>query len=77
VWSEVVIYSWIDMKEKKLVSHAIVAYMYPIGKNQLWTYDYLGSYRVRSFKNNPVDIAQKATNARQENRYVTSAYFLE
>lgn len=77
VWSEVIIYSWLDQKTQKTKGHAITAYLYPKAKNQLWTYDYLGSYRVRSFINDPVDIAQKAVNARGENRYVTSANFLK
>jgi hypothetical protein len=77
VWSEVVVYGWFDKKDKKLKGHAIVAYMYPPGKNQLWTYDFWGSYRVRAFKDDPVDIAQKAVNARQEDRYVSSAEFLK
>ena len=77
VWSEVVIYHWFDKKDKKMKGHAIVAYMYPPGKNQLWTYDFWGSYRVRSFKDDPVDIAQNATNARQEGRYVTFAEFVK
>jgi hypothetical protein len=77
IWSEVVIYKWYDTKQKQLQGHAITAYMYPKGKNQLWTYDYWGSYRVRAFIDDPVDIAQKATNARNEDRYVASAYFLK
>lgn len=77
IWSEVVIYSWLDVKEKKLKGHAITAYMYPKGKNQLWTYDYWGSYRVRAYKEDPIDIAQKAVNARNEDRNVTSASFLK
>jgi hypothetical protein len=77
VWSEVIVYSWYDAKEKRLKGHAITAYMYPPGKNQLWTYDFWGSYRVRAYKDDPVDIAQKATNARHEDRYVTSAEFLK
>ena len=77
VWSEVVIYYWVDNRDKKMKGHAIVAYMYPSGKNQLWTYDFWGSYRVRAFKDDPVDIAQKATNTRQEGRYVISAEFLK
>ncbi len=76
IWSEVIIYSWYDSKSQSLKGHAITAYMYPKGKNQLWTYDHWGSYRVRAYKDDPVDIAQKATNARNENRYVTSANFL-
>jgi|LauGreDrversion4_2_1035121.scaffolds.fasta_scaffold00402_25 hypothetical protein len=77
IWSEVVIYSWYDTKAKKLKGHAITAYMYPKGKNQLWTYDHWGSYRIRAYKDDPIDIAQKATNVRNEDRYVTSAYFLK
>lgn len=77
VWSEVVVYKWLDQKDKKMKGHAIVAYMYPKGQNQLWTYDFLGSYRVRAFKDDPVTIAQKATDARQEGRYVTSAEFVK
>ena len=77
VWAEVVIYKWLDQKDKRLKGHAIVAYMYPKGKNQLWTYDLWGSYRVRAFKYDPVDIAQKATDARQEDRYVSFAEFLQ
>lgn len=77
IWTEVVIYKWYDSKDKKLKGHAITAYMYPKGKNQLWTYDYWGSYRVRAYKDDPIDIAQKATNARNEGRCVTSASFLK
>jgi hypothetical protein len=60
VWSEVVVYNYFDLKKNKLSGHAITAYMYPTGKNQLWTYDYMGSYRTKVFKDNPYDIAQKA-----------------
>lgn len=77
IWSEVVIYSWYDPKIKSLKGHAITAYMYPKGKNQLWTYDLWGSYRIRAYKDDPIDIAQKATNARNEDRYVTYASFLK
>lgn len=77
VWSEVIIYSWIDQKTKKNKAHAIVAYIYPKGQNKLWTYDYWGSYRVRAYKDDPLDISQKAVNARQEERRVISANFLK
>jgi hypothetical protein len=76
IWSEVVVYRWYDSKSKTLKGHAITVYMYPKGKNQLWTYDYWGSYRVRAYKDDPVDIAQKASNARNENRQILSANFL-
>ena len=77
VWSEVIIYTWTDQKTKNPEAHAIVAYMYPKGQNRLWTYDYWGSFRVRAYKDDPVEIAQKAANARNEDRYVTSAEFVK
>jgi hypothetical protein len=77
VWSEVVGYQfdYTNTKKKKSSGHAIVAYMYPTGQNKLWTYDHWGSYRVRAFKDDPLDIAKKAVEARQEDRRVTSAHF--
>jgi hypothetical protein len=77
IWSEVIIYKWYDTKEKKIKGHAITAYMYPKGKNQLWTYDYWGSYRVRAYKDDALDIAKKAVMARNEDRKVYNAYFLK
>ena len=77
VWSEVLVYHWIDVKTKKPKGHAIVAYMYPKGKNQLWTYDFWGSYRGRAFKDNPLQIAQQAVKARSEDRDVIFAEFLK
>ena len=63
IWSEVFIYSWYD-ENKKLRGHAMTAYMYPSGKNQLWTYDAQGSFRIRSYKDNISDVAQKSHLAR-------------
>jgi hypothetical protein len=77
VWSEVVIYKWLDQKSNTVKGHAIVAYMYPKGQNQLWTYDFWGSYRIRAFKDNPLQIAQQAVNARMEDRNVNRAEFLK
>ena len=77
VWSEVVVYSWIDKKTNIKKGHAIVAYMYPIGKNQLWTYDFWGSYRIRAYKDNPLEIAKEAVRVRLEDRKVIFAEFLK
>ena len=63
VTSEVVIYKYKNTKNK-VVGHAIVAYMYPPGKNQLWTYDYEGSWRTRAFISNPTQIAQQSERIR-------------
>ena len=77
VWAEVVGYQfdYTNTKNKKSSGHAIVAYMYPPGHNKLWTYDYWGSYRVRAYKDDPLDVARKAVEVRQEDRHVTSAHF--
>ena len=77
VWSEVLIYNWFDLKTQTTKGHAIVAYMYPKGQNQLWTYDFWGSYRVRAFKDNPLQIAQQAVRARLEDRIVNHAEFIK
>jgi len=63
ITSEVVVYRYRNTKNK-IVGHAIVAYMYPPGKNQLWTYDYEGSWRTRAYINNPVQIAQQSERVR-------------
>ena len=76
VWAEVVTMSYIDYnKNQKLCGHAIVAYLYPPSKNQLWTYDYKGSYRTRAYTNDPVNIAQQAMDNRAESVKVTDAKF--
>lgn len=78
VWSEVVVYEYFSEDEKKMMGHAIVAYLYPIGKNQLWTYDAVGSTRVRAYITSPVSIAQQseAVRGRPRNK-ITKAEFLK
>lgn len=76
VWSEVFRYSWKDEKGK-LRGHAMVAYLYPQGQNQLWTYDSMGSYRIRAYTNNVTDVAQKSHNARGWTNKVFAAEYLK
>ncbi len=76
VWSEVVRYGYKNNKNK-YVGHAIVAYLYPPGKNQLWTYDYEGSWRTRAFITNPQQIAVEAEQIRGRNTFVEFAEFLK
>jgi|688.fasta_scaffold00095_40 hypothetical protein len=64
LWAEVVSYRYIDYKTKKLKGHSIVAYMYPPGKNQMWTYDYEGSWRTRAWKEDALMIATQAEKIR-------------
>lgn len=77
IWSEVVRYSY-QKANGKYVGHAIVAYMYPPGHNKLWSYDYEGSWRIRAWKDNPLQIAQMTEDVRGrwENK-VTFAEFLK
>lgn len=76
IWSEVFSYSWVD-KDKKLRGHAMVAYLYPPGKNQLWTYDSMGSYRIRAYTNNVTSIAQLSHNVRGNYEKVLNAQFIK
>lgn len=76
IWSEVFIYSWIDEKGK-LKGHAMVAYIYPKGQNQLWTYDHMGSFKVRANVNNITDIAQKAHNKRGWTNKILNAEYVK
>lgn len=74
IWSKIVIYSY----KHQDMGHAIVAYMYPPGENRLWTYDYLGSYRAKAYKDNALQIARESERGRDRNPdKVKSAYFLD
>ena len=64
VWSEVFRYSWKDRETGKLRGHAMVAYLYPPGKNQLFTYDSMGSFRTFAYTNNVQSIASYAHHVR-------------
>jgi hypothetical protein len=77
-WSKVVVYGYIDAVDSKPKGHAIVAFMYPIGKNQLWVYDSMGSYRTRAYINDPLTIAKLAETQRGRSKNVVHyAEFLE
>jgi hypothetical protein len=66
-WSEVLLYRYKSNIDGKDYGHAVVAYMYPIGKNMLWTYDNVGSFRVREYITEPLKIAQETENSRKRN----------
>ena len=78
VSAEVVRYSYFNSEKNKNFGHAIVAYIYPPGKNQLWTYDYTGSWKTRAFFDNPMQIAKEAEQVRGNwHNDVYSAEFLK
>lgn len=64
IWAEVFSYRWVDKEDGKMHGHAMVAYLYPPGYNKLYTYDSMGSYRVRAYKDNVAQVAQQAHKER-------------
>jgi hypothetical protein len=77
IWAEVFTYRWYNIEENKGHGHAMVAYLYPKGKNQLWTYDALGSYKTRAFTNNVYQIAQQAHSLRGDTNKIVLAEFIK
>ena len=76
IWSEIVAYRYKNEKQK-YVGHAIVAYLYPPGTNQLWTYDYEGSWRTRAWIDNPKQIATQAERLRGRQTNIEYAEFIK
>lgn len=77
VWSEVFRYSWKDFETGRIRGHAMVAYLYPPGKNQLFTYDSEGSWRTYAYTNDVRGIAQYAHNVRGSTETVFSAQWIK
>lgn len=77
VWSEVFRYSWKDSETGKLKGHAMVAYLYPPGKNQLFTYDAAGSWRTYAYTNNVQNVAQYAHRVRGGNEKIFDASWIK
>lgn len=80
VWAKVMRYDWFEKTDKgvtKQRGHAMCVYMYPPGKNQLWTYDAFGSYRVRAYLKEVKIIAQEAHYARGLTNKVVFAEYLD
>jgi hypothetical protein len=74
IQARVVRYSY--QRQGRPVGHAICAYLYPPGKNQLFTYDYEGSWRTRAYFDDPVSIANAAERLRSRFYEITRADFL-
>lgn len=75
IWAEVFRYTWKD--NNKLRGHAMVAYLYPPGKNQLWTYDNMGSWRTIGYTNNVMQIASYASRIRGNTNRVLFAEWVK
>ena len=77
VWADVFRYSWKDSQTGKLRGHAMVAYLYPPGKNQLFTYDAMGSWRTYAYTNNVQAIAQYAHSVRGSTEKIFDASWIK
>ena len=76
-WSKVLIYKYLNTETGKYYGHAVCAYMYPVGKNQLWVYDYRGSVRVRAYIDQPLQVAEAVEKAAGNNYQMIQAEYLE
>ena len=76
-WNEILIYEYTELATGLKKGHAVCVYIYPVGSNQLWAYDYEGSTRIRAYITDPITIAQltEQTRGRITNN-ITSAYFV-
>lgn len=76
IWAKVLIVKW--NKTGNINGHAYTIYLYPPGKNQLWSYDRdWGSMRIRAYKDNPTEVARQANSQRNLNWPLTSAVYLD
>ena len=76
VWAKVLMVKW--NKTGNINGHAYTIYLYPPGKNQLWSYDRdWGSMRIRAYKDNAIEVARQANSQRNLNWPLTSAVYLD
>lgn len=75
IWARVFSYRYTyDGKDR---GHAMTAFLYPPGKNKLWTYDALGSWRVRAYKDDVRAIADYAHGVRGAESFTRNAEWLD
>jgi hypothetical protein len=73
IQARVLIYSY--RANGRQAGHALTAYLYPPGKNTLWTYDYEGSWQTRAYWGDPAGIATAAEQLRSRYNPIDSAFF--
>lgn len=75
IWARVFSYRY--TYEGKDRGHAMTAFLYPPGENKLWTYDALGSWRVRAYTNDVRAIADYAHAVRGAESFTRNAEWLD
>ena len=73
IQARVLVYSY--KINNRTVGHAVTAYLYPAGKNALYTYDYEGSWRTRAYWDDATGIATAAERLRSRYHKIDSAFF--
>lgn len=77
VWSEVLVYAYLDSDRRRVCGHAVAVYVYPPDSRQLWAYDQQGSTRVVAGTDDPLAIARQAEAARgRPGSHIAYAYYL-
>ena len=74
IWSKVMVYK----VDNQPIGHAVTVFLYPPGKNQLWTYDWEGAYRVRAYKDATYEIAKQTEKERyRSGDQISYAYYID
>lgn len=73
IQARVLVYSY--QAKNRTVGHAVTAYLYPAGKNILYTYDFEGSWRTRAYWDDAIGIATAAERLRSRYHKIDSAFF--
>lgn len=73
IQARVLVYSY--QANNRTVGHAVTAYLYPAGKNILYTYDFEGSWRTRAYWDDATGIATAAERLRSRYHKIDSAFF--
>ena len=60
-----------------LSGHSMVVFEFPVGSKKLWTYDFRGSFPVNASINDPINLANKAFEARGQHMNVLAADFIQ
>lgn len=75
IWARVFMYLYTyDGKDN---GHAMTAFLYPPGKNQLWTYDSMGSWKTRAYIKDVRAIADYAHSVRGAKSLAYGAEWLD
>lgn len=77
-WNEILLYEYLETASGTVKGHAVCVYIYPVGSNKMYAYDYEGSTRIRAHIDNPAKIAELTEQTRfRADSQILKAYFLD